>query len=236
MKQFVKTQGVLILFTFVTLVAVLSISSTVYLYTKYQSTVAQLKKNTGNSTPEIEILVNQIGSVMELPHDEVPTLATVTDTNKLPGIPFFAHAAVGDKVLIYQKASKAILYRPTTKKIIDTSVFSTQLASNSTSQSAKNTMVTIELRNGTSVPGLTDTIAKKIENSIPNSTVVSKTGAKRKTFTDSIVIAKQRSLESIASDIAKRLDMAVGPLPDKEASISSDIVIILGSDTIRSSN
>ncbi len=54
-----------------------------------------------------------------LPQDEQPTIATVTDLAKLQGQPFFANAQVGDKVLIYSRAGKVILYRPGENKIIE---------------------------------------------------------------------------------------------------------------------
>ena len=230
MKQLFKTHGILIVFTFVTLVAVTAIASSVYLYTKYQSTTALLKKNSSGSEEEILSLVRHIGSFMELPVDEAPTLATVTDTSKLPSIPFFARAMTGDKVLIYQKAAKAILYRPSSKKIIDTSAFTAQ-GSSIASESAKKTPGTIDLRNGTAVTGLTAVVEKKLSQVAPEFKINTKSLAKRKDYSDSIVIAKDVQNEQTAVELAKLLDFAVGPLPAKEASFSSDILIIAGSDS-----
>lgn len=230
MKQLFRSHGILIVFTFMTLVAVTAIASSVYLYTKYQSTTALLKKNTGGSEEEIRSLVSHIGSFMELPGDEAPTLATVTDTSKLPSIPFFARARTGDKVLIYQKAAKAILYRPSSKMIIDTSVFTSQGSAIAT-ESAKKSPDTIELRNGTTVTGLTAVIEKKLSQVAPEFKINTKSPAKRKDYTDSIVIAKDPQHEQTAIQLAKLLDFAVGPLPAKEASFSSDILIIAGSDS-----
>lgn len=68
---------------------------------------------------EINSLTLKIGRVMELPKGEQPTLATVTDKEKLKGQEFFANAKNGDKLLVYPKAKKAILYRPATEKIIE---------------------------------------------------------------------------------------------------------------------
>ncbi|MDD5731505.1 MAG: hypothetical protein PHU42_01250 [Patescibacteria group bacterium] len=59
-----------------------------------------------------------VGRLMDLP-DETPSVATVTDHTELAGQPFFANAQDGDKALIYTKAKKAILYRPSTDKIIE---------------------------------------------------------------------------------------------------------------------
>ena len=64
-------------------------------------------------------LTQKIGKFMELPIGEQPTLATVTDRAKLKGQVFFESAQNGDKLLIYPKAKKAILYRPSNGKIIE---------------------------------------------------------------------------------------------------------------------
>ena len=68
---------------------------------------------------EIEALTSRISSFMELPEGEQPTLATVTDRSKLQDQNFFSGAQDGDKLLIYPKAKKAILFRPSTGKLID---------------------------------------------------------------------------------------------------------------------
>jgi hypothetical protein len=68
---------------------------------------------------ETATLTQKIGKSMELPVGEQPTLATVTDRAKLKGQDFFEHAQNGDKLLVYPKAKKAILYRPSTGKVID---------------------------------------------------------------------------------------------------------------------
>src|SRR5436190_11337001 len=57
-------------------------------------------------------LVNKVSKLVELPTGQTPTVATVTDINKLKGQAFFMAAHNGDKVLIYTQSKKAILYRP----------------------------------------------------------------------------------------------------------------------------
>jgi len=68
---------------------------------------------------EIKSITAHISKYMDLPMDETPTLATVTDPEKLKSQPFFAKVQNGDKVLIYLKAKKAILYRPSANRIIE---------------------------------------------------------------------------------------------------------------------
>lgn len=63
-------------------------------------------------------MVGRVSKLMVLP-DEAPTVAVVSDLEKLKGQQFFARAHEGDIVLMYPKAQKAILYNPTLNKIIE---------------------------------------------------------------------------------------------------------------------
>lgn len=55
---------------------------------------------------------------MQLPQGEEPVLATVTDHAALQTA-FLREAQDGDKILIYEKARKVIIYRPSIDRIID---------------------------------------------------------------------------------------------------------------------
>ncbi len=68
---------------------------------------------------EAEQLKAEIGQFIDLPADETPTVATVSDASKVKDQSFFVNAQNGDKVLLFAKAGKAILYRPSSKKIIE---------------------------------------------------------------------------------------------------------------------
>lgn len=74
------------------------------------------------SLDEIQSLISEVGKLIELPPGETPTLATVTEAEKVREQPFFQNAENGDKVLIYANAKKAYLYRPSAKKIIEVGV------------------------------------------------------------------------------------------------------------------
>jgi len=82
---------------------------------------------------EIASLVSKVEKLMILPTGETPTFATVTDWEKLKDEIFFKNAKKGDKVLIYTKAKKAILYRPSTNKIMEVS----EIADEQSTQGAK---------------------------------------------------------------------------------------------------
>jgi hypothetical protein len=77
------------------------------------------KQEIVGSPSEITKLLDEVGKIIELPTGEMPTIATVSDVEKVKIQPFFAKAQNGDKVIIYSASKKAILYRPSEKKIIE---------------------------------------------------------------------------------------------------------------------
>ena len=88
-----------------------------YVHTKNELNKAKNPSIAGKT--EAEQIVNQINKYVDLPTTETPTLATVSDVSKLKTQTFFKDAQNGDKVLIYTRAGTAILYRPSTKKVIE---------------------------------------------------------------------------------------------------------------------
>lgn len=99
----------------------IAIGAAGYFYYQYRMTpeVSQQK--------EIERLVKEVGRIVDLPENEVPTLATVTNKGKLDSQPFFQRAENGDKILIYRTTSRAFLYRPSTKKLIDVTMINIEM-------------------------------------------------------------------------------------------------------------
>ncbi len=88
----------------------------------YYKQIKTLKVNPQEvAQEENKKIIDAVGKLALLPEGEAPTVATVTDAEKLKssGQAFFAKAAVGDKVLIYTQALKAIMYRPSENKIIE---------------------------------------------------------------------------------------------------------------------
>lgn len=68
---------------------------------------------------EMEAVVKKVSRLMELPANEKPILATVSDLARLKEQAFFANAQLGDKLLLFTVSRKAILYSETADKIIE---------------------------------------------------------------------------------------------------------------------
>ncbi|MEI6649804.1 MAG: hypothetical protein WCL23_00020 [Candidatus Moraniibacteriota bacterium] len=109
-----KNTTVLVLWIVVSVLLLSSVGAALYFYRAYRE-ASEVKP----VASEIEELVSRIDAVMELPKGETPTLATVTDKTRLSGQEFFKNAENGDKVLIYESSGKAIVYRPSTGRIMN---------------------------------------------------------------------------------------------------------------------
>lgn len=91
-------------------------------YTKYQAQQEEIRRlSNPQEAAKVETarLKEKVAQLIEVPQKEDPTVATVVDASKLKNQAFFAKAQNGDRVLIFAQAKKAILYRPSTEKIIE---------------------------------------------------------------------------------------------------------------------
>lgn len=70
---------------------------------------------------EVRKYIEEVGKVYDLPKDEEPSVATVKDKEQLKDQPFFTKAENGDITLIYSNAKIALLYRPSTKQLVNVS-------------------------------------------------------------------------------------------------------------------
>ncbi len=110
----IKNRKSTFLIILLALVLVTAVSAAGYFYLK----VRKLETITPGQNDSRKLL-EQVSKLIILPQDEEPTIATVTGTEQLKGQAFFANAVVGDKVIIYTNAKKAILFRPSVNKIVE---------------------------------------------------------------------------------------------------------------------
>ena len=192
---------------------------------------------------EIEELTQTIGKFMELPEGETPTLATVTDKEKLADQTFFLKAENGDKVLIYSQSGKAILYRPSTGKIVDvTSVNVNQPTPETQPQPAEDVSqtsepeaedsatqtTTVALYNGGTKVGVTDIAEKQITAGLPGIQVITKEKASKSDYQGVTVVDVSGKAGEKASALADLLGGSIGSLPQGEIAPQTDILVIIG--------
>lgn len=98
---------------------VLALIPSYYFYNQYQVTQKLLKNPQQLAQNQTKSVLDKLGKLMVLPKDETPTIATVQDKAKLKDQAFFSKAENGDKLVIYLKGKKAILFRESANKIIE---------------------------------------------------------------------------------------------------------------------
>ena len=110
-------------FPIMLIIALALVGSSGYFFKQYkdsQKQVEELKKDPQQAArAENAKLVEKVSKLVVLPEGEDPTIATVTDLEKLKDQPFFANAKNGDKILIYTTAKKAFLYNPQLSKVVE---------------------------------------------------------------------------------------------------------------------
>jgi cytoskeletal protein RodZ len=225
---------VLLLGGLLVLIAIL-FGAIIYLYLQNQNSQS-LPKNTNASQAEVDTLVTKVGKHYDLPKGDTLTVATVSDVNKLKDQIFFQKAQNGDKVLIYPKTSIAILYRPSTDKIINVGPVNTQseAATPSSSPSAAKSVKTA-LYNGTKTNGLTTKVEGILKTlSSIQIEVVSKTNSSND-YTESVVVDLTGKNAQAAKQMAEFSKGKVASLPQGEAKPEgADILIILGTSYVSS--
>lgn len=175
---------------------------------------------------EAQKLSTDIGKLMLLPKDEVPTVATVTDIDKLKDQLFFRNAANGNKVLIYPNSKLAIIYDPKANLIVN--VGPINFSQQQTQQVQKTRL---GLRNGTNVAGLTYKIEADIKKLFPEIDIVLKDQDKRTDYEKTVVVVLNETSKDVASELAKTLNAQLDKLPDGESKPAEvDILIIVGKD------
>ncbi|MEI7480265.1 MAG: hypothetical protein WCJ59_01435 [bacterium] len=122
------------------LIAVGGVWGTTHFYNKYKSLTVDA---TAESMKETQRLVSELGKIMELPKGETPTVATISDKEKLKGQAFFTMAENGDVLFAYTASMKAILFRPSTSKIINVAPISINQAQDLTQASTKTSTTTL---------------------------------------------------------------------------------------------
>lgn len=207
----------------VTLFSIITAAAVTFLYLRGQ----QLEQNQ-LSNQQIKSLVNKVGKLVELPEEE-PTVATVTDKEKLSNQAFFERSENGDRVLIFQEAKKAYLYRPSTNKIIEIAPLSAQQTPTESAPTPAPQPAKISIYNGTTVVGLTNKFEKELVAKEETATITTKKNA-AKTHPTSTITDVTGTHQELVTELAETFKLEIATLPEGESVTDSDILIILGQD------
>src|SRR4030042_3690515 len=213
----------------------ISIAPAYFFFKRYEETQQLLSNPTLVARQETEDMIAKVREYVELPEDEEPSIVTVSDRDKLKGHPFFSKAKNGDKVLIYSKARKAVLYDPTEQKIVNVALITSDTPSVQSTLGVE-TPTRLAIYNGTAVSGLTKIVEKQLSEKVSGVEVVLRDNANKVNYTQTVVVdltgGKKRVL---AESVAAALKGIVGQLPESEdrpvtpgAGGSIEILAIIG--------
>lgn len=197
-----------------------------YLFARQNSVKTQISED------DTQALLEIIGTHVPLPDDEEPTIATVTDREKLQDQAFFRLAEVGDRVVIYPQSERAILYRPSIDKIIEYSPIAIRAPEATESASRDVQTLSTVLANGTDESGLAASFEERIARDAAALDVVDTINASG-SYDQSMLVVLTAEYESQARALADALGIKVGEMPDAEQVPDDiDVLIILGDDMI----
>jgi len=229
------------------IIFILLLSSSIYFYRQYKNTKKMLDNPNTQAKNDKEKLIKEVGTLIDLPKED-PIIATVTDKKKLESQPFFAKAENGDRVLIYTKAKKAILYRPSAKKIVEVSQISmnsalatisptvsaptkiVELPSPTVTPTIVNKVIKLAIYNGTKIRGLAgkkrDLILDKVSNIevlVVNNSV--------KDYKENLIINLKKVNTGVIQQLNKLISVKVTSLPKGETvPADADLLLIIGKE------
>lgn len=189
-----------------------------------------LRKGPEDIKREEEALIKEVRSKIDLPSEETPTLATVTDVEKVKDQPFFAKAKNGDRVLIYSNAKKVVLYRPSEARVIEIGTVNIGGTEGVTRDS--ETPLKFAIFNGTTSTGLTNIMESDLKKIITDADILAKGNALSTDYEKTILVNVVGD-EILANDLASKLGIETGELPEGEKSPEGvDFIIIVGKDKV----
>lgn len=230
------------------IIAVVILTLTGYFFFRYRQSQRLLSNPTEAAKKEQAEIIKKVTAMIEAPAGEEPTVATIADIEKLKDKPFFTQAQNGDKVIVYANAKKAILYRPSSGKVVEMTVINPQPVANPTptppsavagvaieatpvpTAASTPKTLTVTVLNGTRIAGL----AAKAETFISGKSVgfnISTTGnAQNRNQDKTLVVDVSGVSGKEASDLATLVGGTVARLPEGEIEPSTDLLLILGTD------
>ncbi|OGC45448.1 hypothetical protein A2V49_03360 [candidate division WWE3 bacterium RBG_19FT_COMBO_34_6] len=223
-----------------------------YNYYNTQKQLSEYKEHSDvQAIKEKYDLIKKIGKITLLPENEEPTIATVKDAYTLKEQKFFYRAENGDKVIIYAQSSRAILYRPSINKIIESapvnirdlqgSVATAQLAqAENTKQSTESVLGTEEQKepakiavyNGTkTMQGMASKVSNFLQSKYDEKEIeIKELSNTDELFEDTVVINITKKYDNLTKNLVSLLAAKEEQIPEDDDLPDVDILIIIGAD------
>ena len=220
----------------------LGLAGTYYFFSKYNAL-----RNDPNivSQKDVDTTVAAVSKLMVLPSEEIPSVATVLDKDKLKDQPFFGGVENGDKLLVFGKAMQAIIYRPSSNKIIkvgpifinDTTqnelsnndvTTTEQIVAPQSEEVVASSSLKMAYYNGTAIKNLSAQTEGIVKLNFPSYETVVLSNANKQDYQQSIVVDLSGQHTNEVEELSKLLNAQVQSLPDGEKKPDADILIISG--------
>jgi len=233
----IKKESIPLITTILFLIlSIVGIGSGVYFYRQYKASEEKLKNPTEAAKLESKALVAKVGKLMLLPNEEAQIVIVVDVETLKKTQPFFQDAKDNDKLLLFQIAKKAVLYREAANVVINVAPIMDQqnqatLSGQTPSAEVQGQSIRIALRNGSGIVGITQKFEEELKAKMQNITIVEKDNAKRMDYEKTVVIALSDTLsKTFVQQLANELSASVSSLPSDESKPAADLLIIAGKD------
>lgn len=192
-------------------------------------------------------IISKVGSAVDLLDDEKPSITIVSDKDPLPESGrYFKSLIKDDQILIYPNSGKAVLFRPSSSKVVEVVAINPENAgvagTSTTTASAQSSPVAspsanasasqfkVAIYNGTKTVGLATKTETQIKKTFSKLEVTEKTNSKND-YQKTLVVILNDLQKDVGLRIANDLNAGTGSLPTGEKKPKdADILIILGED------
>lgn len=190
---------------------------------------------------EVKNLVAKISKLIGLPKEEEPIVATIVNVEALSKEqPFYANAHDGDKVLVYLKTQKAIIYDPKQNILVNVGpIFANQNQNINVEnnldpiaeQKNKIGKINIEIRNGTNEPTKGMVVANELSRN-EGFKIIAVESAKKSNYEKNILIdLSNGTKKEIIIELEKIMGVnAIKALPKGEPDTKAEVLLIIGAE------
>lgn len=158
-------------------------------------------------------IVTQINKELSISGDGNPAVLEVVDKSKVEQ-PFLDQSENGDKVVLYYKAGRAVLYRPSEERIVHQGTY--------TPPDAK-----VFIRAGTGDGAKIDQVRSELEQ-IDDVDIVSQDTSTKQDYQGIVVVSVTDRYDEAVQQIARELGGTISRLPAGETFPDADILVIVG--------